>query len=435
MKELLAYTLEQAVAQGADTAEAGLSDGSGLSVNVRLGEVETLEYHQDRGLGVTVYMGKHKGSSSSSDYSHKAIREVVKAACDIARYTGEDDAHGLADGDLMAQDIPDLDLYHPWDIAVDDAIDLAKSCEDAARAEDARITNSEGASISTYQGLSMYGNTHGFMAGYPTTRHSMSCSVIGSIDDEMERDYWYSTSRLPAEVEAPESIGKHAAQRTLRRLGGRRIDTQSVPVILAADIAPSLLGNFIAAIRGGNLYRESSFLLDHLGKKIFPDFVHIYEQPRLLRALGSATFDSEGVATADRRDLIEQGVLQSYVLNSYSARRLQMETTANAGGVRNLTVTSGEYDLPQMLKEMGTGLLVTELMGQGVNIVTGDYSRGAAGFWVEHGEIQYPVHEITIAGNLRDMFSGIVAVGNDVEMRGNTRTGSIWLESMMIAGS
>lgn len=434
LKEMVAYTLEEAVRQGADTAEAGVSEGSGLSVNVRMGEVETLEYHRDRGLAVTIYMGQHKGSASSSDYSHKAIKEVVKAACDIARYTGEDDAHGLADKELMAHDVPDLDLYHPWALEVEQAIDLAKTCEDTARFADERITNSEGASVSSHQGLSVYGNTHGFLKGYPTTRHSISCSVIGSHEDHMERDYWYSVSRNAKELEAATSVGKRAAERTLRRLGGRRIKTQDVPVIFSADIASSLLGNFIAAISGGNLYRKSSFLLDHKGKKIFPDFVEIYEQPRLKRALGSSAFDGEGVATPEKRILVEQGVLEAYVLSSYSARKLKMETTANAGGVRNLTITPGELDLKQMLNEMGTGLLVTEFMGQGVNIMTGDYSRGAAGFWIEHGEIQYPVHEITIAGNLKKMFTDIVAVGNDVEMRGNTRTGSIWLENMTIAG-
>lgn len=433
LAELVGQILDEARAQGASAAEAGVSMEAGLSATVRLGEVETLEYHRDRGLGVTVYFGQRKGSASTSDLDPKAVRETVRAACDIARYTSEDTCAGLADAALLATDIPDLDLYHPWSLAAEGAIELARECEDAARAFDSRIDNSEGASVSSHQGLRMYGNSLGFVGGYPSTRHSLSCAVLGRLDDQMQRDYWYTVSRVPDDLEPAADVGRRAAERTVRRLGGRRLSTRQVPVVFAAELASSLFGHLVGAVRGGSLYRRSSFLLDHLGKPVFRPFVRVDEQPHRKRALGSAPFDNEGVATRDR-DLIRDGVLQGYVLDSYSARKLGMQTTGNAGGVHNLTVEPGGHDLAGLLRQMGTGLLVTELMGQGINMVTGDYSRGAAGFWVEGGEIQYPVEEITVAGNLKDMFQQLAEVGNDVDRRGNIHTGSVLIENMTVAG-
>jgi PmbA protein len=433
LEALVRLVLDESQACGASAAEAGVSLEAGLSVTVRLGEVETLEYHRDRGVGVTVYFGQRKGSASTSDFAPQALRETVRAACDIARYTSEDDCAGLADAALMAQDIPDLDLCHPWAIDAAGGIEIAQRCEAAAREADARISNSEGATLSSHQGLRVYGNSHGFVAGYPSTRHSLSCSVIAGREEQMQRDYWYDVARRHEDLESAEHIGRMAAERTLRRLDGRKLGTRQVPVIFAAEIATGLFRSFVSAVRGSSLYRKSSFLLDHLGKPVFPDFVHVHEQPHLRGALGSAPFDSEGVATR-ARDLIAGGVLQGYVLDSYSARKLGMQTTGNAGGVHNLSVDAGTLDAAGLLREMGTGLLVTELMGQGVNLVTGDYSRGAAGFWVENGTLQYPVEEITIAGNLKDMFRNIIAIGSDVERRGNYRTGSVLIERMTVAG-
>lgn len=433
LETLVRLVLDEAKACGATAAEAGVSLEAGLSVTVRLGEVETLEYHRDRGVGVTVYVGRRKGSASTSDFGPRALRETVRAACDIARYTSEDVCAGLADAALMATDIPDLDLCHPWGIDAAGGIEIARRCETAARDADARISNSEGATLSSHQGLRVYGNSHGFIAGYPSTRHSISCSVIAGRDEHMQRDDWYTIARRYEELEAAERVGQRAAGRAVRRLDARCLSTRQVPVIFAADIATGLFRSFVGAVRGGALYRKSSFLLDHLGRQIFPDFVHIHEQPHLRGALGSAPFDGEGVATR-ARDLVSGGVLQGYVLDSYSARQLGMQTTGNAGGVHNLTVDSGPLDFDGLLREMGSGLLVTELMGQGVNMVTGDYSRGAAGFWVENGVIQYPVEEITIAGNLKDMFRAIVAIGSDIECRGNYRTGSVLIERMTVAG-
>ena len=433
LEALVEQVLVEAKRLGASAAEAGVSLEAGLSVTVRLGEVETLEYHRDRGVGLTVYFGQRKGSASSSDFAPHALRETVRAACDIARYTSEDECAGLADAALMAKDIPDLDLCHPWAIDATRGIAIAQRCEAAARGADERITNSEGATLSSHQGLRVYGNSHGFVGGYPSSRHSLSCSVIAGRDDQMQRDYWYSVARRHEAMDDAELIGRVAAERTVRRLNGRKLSTRQVPVIFVAEIATGLFRSFTSAIRGSSLYRKSSFLLDQLGKPVFPDFMHIHEQPHLRGALGSSPFDSEGVATRER-DLITDGILQGYVLDSYSARKLGMQTTGNAGGVHNLTVDSGARDFDGLLREMDTGLLVTELMGQGVNMVTGDYSRGAAGFWVENGQIQYPVEEITIAGNLKEMFKSIVAVGTDVERRGNIRTGSVLIERMTIAG-
>lgn len=433
LEQMVGKLLDSAKVQGATAAEAAVSRDSGFGVSVRMGEVETVERTRDNALGVTVYFGQRKGTASTSDFSHEAIEETVKAACNFARYTSEDSCSGLADAELMATDIPDLDLYHPWGIEVDDAIALALRCEDAARAEDPRITNSEGADVNSHSGLHVYGNSHGFVGGYPTSRHSLSCSVLGQQGDSMERDYWYTSARCSDDLEAAEAVGKRAAERALARLGGRSLSTRQSPIIFHANIASSLLGSFLGAIRGSALYRQASFLLDHLGKPIFPEFVHIHEEPLLKCAAASAPFDNEGVATY-AKDLITDGVLSSYLLGSYSARKLGMQTTANAGGIHNLRIDSGDLDHAALLKEMGSGLLVTELMGQGSNPVTGDYSRGASGFWVENGEIQYPVHEITIAGNLKQMYQDLLAIGSDIDRRGSIQTGSWLIREMTIAG-
>jgi PmbA protein len=426
--------LAEAKRQGASAAEAGISSDTGLAVTVRMADVETIEHTRDNGLGVTVYFGQRKGSASTSDLSTEAIKETVKAACNIARYTSEDEYAGLADAELMATNVPDLNLYHPWTIDVEDIIDIAKECESAALQQDARITNSEGATLNSHSGLQVYGNSHGFIGGYPSSRHSLSCSVIGQEGESMQRDYWYTVGRAAEELEAPREVGKRAAERTVARLGARKIDTCETPVLFQADTAVSLLRSLTSALNGSALYRQASFLLDHLGKQIFPDFVRIQENPLLPGGLASAPFDNEGVGTKPR-DLVHDGVLQGYILNSYSARKLDMQTTGNAGGVRNLSIDPGSSDLTGLLQNMDKGLLVTEMMGQGVNLVTGDYSRGAAGFWVENGQIQYPVEEITIAGNLKEMYQRLLAVGNDEERRGSIRTGSWLIEKMTVAGS
>lgn len=430
---VVADILAEARMQGATAADAAVSIASGLSVTARMGEVETVEHNLDKGLGVTVYVGQRKGSASTSDFGGEAIRDTVAAACRIARYTAEDEYAGLAEAALMARHIPDLDLNHPWEITAEQAIEIALECEGAARSFDERISNSEGASVSSHQSFRVYGNSHGFIGAYGGTRHSLSCSVLGGQDDNMQRDYWYTSARHPSELEAPDIVGRKAAERTVKRLGARRIKTCTAPVLFAADVAGSLIGSLLGAIRGGAQYRRSSFLLDALGEQIFPEFMQIDERPHLLRGSSSAPFDSEGVATRERAFIID-GRLQSYVLDSYSARRLGRQTTGNAGGVHNLFVSSGGHDLHGLCREMGTGLLVTDLMGQGTNMVTGDYSRGAAGFWVENGVIQYPVEELTVAGNMKQMFKDIVDVGNDVDSRGNIRTGSILIGNMTIAG-
>lgn len=432
LEKAASLALDYAAKNGASAAEAGASQSTGLSVTVRQGDIETLEHNNDTSLGLTVYFGDSKASASTSDLSENAIKDVVEAACGIAKHTQADEFSGLADKALMATEFQDLSTYHPWDIDAEQAIVLANECEQAGLAVDKRINNSEGATVSSHQGGRVYANSHGFMGSTQGTRHSVSCSLIAQDDKGMQRDYWYDVARDAVDLEAVKLIGEHAAHNTVKRLNARTVKTASYPIVFAADIAPSLFGQFISAIRGGSLYRQASFLVDHLGKQIFPDFMHIHEQPHLLKGLGSTNFDSEGVASKER-DIVRDGVLQGYVLDSYSARKLGMSTTANAGGVHNLTVGSGELDLAAMLMEMGTGVLVTETMGMGINIVTGDYSQGAAGFWVENGEIQYPIDEFTIASNLREMFLGIQAVGNDVEKRGNTLTGSVWIDSMMVA--
>ncbi len=433
LKNIVQDLLVEAKKQGASAAEAGLSVDDGLAVTARLGAVETVEYHCDQGLGVTVYFGQRKGAASSNDLSPASLKETVAAACSIARHTSEDPDAGLPEVKLLATEFPDLDLYHPWGLTAEQAIAQAIQCENAARDFDPAISNSEGASISSYQGIRVFGNSLGFLHGFASTRHSISCSVLAGGDDAMQRDYWYSVSRKPGLLESAEQVGQRAARRTVRRLGARTLTTRQCPVVFSAEMATGLIGSLVGAISGGNLYRKSSFLLDALGQRILPDFVRIDEQPLLPAALGSASYDAEGVATR-AHDLVLEGVLRSYVLNCYSARKLGLETTGNAGGVHNLTVEPGDQDLAALLRQMDRGLLVTELMGQGVNMVTGDYSRGASGFWVENGEIQFPVEEITIAGNLKTMFKQIVAIGNDMDCRGNIRSGSILIEQMTVAG-
>ncbi|NIR30032.1 MAG: metalloprotease PmbA [Gammaproteobacteria bacterium] len=433
LEALVDEVLKETARQGASAAEAAISTSSGLSVAVRLGEVETIEHVRDKGLGVNAYFGHKKGSASTTDFAPAAVKETVRAACEIACYTAEDPCAGLADAELMAREVPDLDLFHPWELEPDAAIRLALESEDAARSVDPRITNSEGASVDRYRQSHVYGNTHGFIGGYSGTRHSISCSVIAQDEAGMQRDHWYTVGCSPDDLEAAAEVGRKAGERALRRLDARQVPTCSVPVLFSAEVASGLFAHFVAAVSGGNLYRNASFLVDHLGRQIFPQHLRIHEQPHLAKALGSAPFDNEGVATR-ARDIVSQGVLQGYVLSSYSARKLGTQTTGNAGGVHNLTVEPGSHGFDDLVRLMGEGLIVTDLMGMGINIVTGDYSRGASGYWVEGGEIRYPVQEITIAGNLRDMFLGIREVGNDVDRRGNVRTGSVLIERMTVAG-
>lgn len=433
LKEVVEDLLKEARYQGADAAEAGVSAQTGLSATVRLGETETIEHTSDNGLGITVYFGCHKGSANTTDLRPAAIRESVAAACRIARHTSEDPATGLADPDRMAHDVPDLDLYHPWQLDADEAAGIARDCEDGARDLDARISNSEGATLYTQRSSFIYGNSHGFIGGYPSTRHSLSCAVIAQEGDDMQRDYWYDSGRVPSELAQPAAIGRKAAERTLARLNGRQLGTRECPVLFRADVAPSLLRSLFGAIRGHAVYRKSTFLLDQVGEQIFPDWVQISEDPLRPRGQASAPFDNEGVATG-YRDLVKDGVLQGYLLDSYAARKLGMQSTASAGGVRNGGIVSSGQSFDELLQEMDRGVMVTELMGQGTNPVTGDYSRGAAGFWVENGEIQYPVDEITVAGNLKDMFHELLAVGTDNDIPGSLDTGSWLIENMTVGG-
>ncbi len=434
LETIIDHALREARECGATQAEAAVSQNTGLSVSVRLGEVETLEHQRNRSMGITVYFDKRKGSAGTADFSPEAVRATVAKACSIARFTAEDPCSGLADAQLMASAAPDLDLSHPWSITADQAIELAKKCESAALSFDSRINNSEGASVASHRGLHVYGNTHGFIGGYPTTSHTLSCVVLAGTGDDMQRDFWYSSSRDFHEIEEAEVIGRESARRTIARLNPRKIATQRAAVLFVPELARGLIGHFVAAIRGSSQYRQSSFLLDSVGEQIFPKHFQISERPHIHKAMGSAPFDDEGVATHDR-ELVADGKLTGYILSSYSARKLGLKTTGNAGGAHNLLVKANlAGGAAAILERLGTGLLVTELMGQGVNTVTGDYSRGAAGFWVERGAIQYPVAEITIAGNLRNMFKGIAAVGDDVDVRGGTRVGSILLEEMTIAG-
>jgi len=434
LRALVGDALARCRDAGAEQAEAAVTVSAGLSASVRLGEVETIEHTRDKGLGVTVYLGRRKGSASTSDFSPAALAETVRAAANIAHFASEDPYAGLADPERMATALPDLDLFHPWSLAPQDAIALALAAEDAARGADTRISNSEGATAGRQDGLYVYGNSHGFTGGYASSRQSLSCSVIAGNGAGMQRDYWYSTARRAEDLEAAEAVGRHAAARAVARLESRQIGTRETPVVYAAEVARGLFQHLVSAVRGSSQYRKASFLLEHAGKQVFPQFVRIHEQPHLPRALGSAAFDSEGVAT-EARDLVSEGVLRGYVLDSYSARRLGLETTGNAGGVHNLTVEPTGGDLDALLEEMGEGLLVTELMGFGINGVTGDYSRGASGFWVQDGRIAHPVEEITVAGNLRDMYMGIQRIGSDVDARGNIRCGSVLIDRMTVAGN
>ena len=433
LKQIAQDALDYAKQRGANAAETEVSEGFGQTVTVRCGEVETIEYNRDKGMSVTVYIGKQQGHASSSDFSPQAMRDSVDAALSIARFTASDDCAGLADAELLARDIPDLDLWHPWGVQVERAIELAKACESAGFAVDPRIDNSEGATVSTQESHFIYGNSLGFLAGYPTSRHSVWCALIAGKNDEMQRDDWYETTRDPADLAAPETVGRRAGERALKRLGAKKIATTQVPVLFEAPIASSLLGHFVSAVSGGSLYRKSSFLLDSIGRQVFAPFVKISDLPHIRKGQASSPFDGEGVAT-QARDVVAGGVVRGYFLASYSARKLGLKSTGNAGGNHNLVLQDTGEDFAALLKKMGSGLLVTELMGQGINPVTGDYSRGAAGYWVENGEISYPVQEITIAGNLKDMFRGIVAVGNDVIRRGSRQCGSILIERMTIAG-
>ena len=427
--------LEEAQRQGASQCEADASVNQGLSVSVRLAEVDTIEYQRDRGLGVTVYFGKRKGSASTADLAPAAVRETVAKACAIARYTAEDPYAGLVEPEALAREIPDLDLDHPWALAPEDAIELARRCEAEGLAVDPRLSNSEGAAVSTHRHTGVYGNSLGFLAGYSSTSHSVSCTLIAQAGDDMQRDYWWSVARDAGELEAAEHIGRTAAERTLARLDARRLSTRRAPVAYSPDMARGLVRHFLGAVSGSSQYRKSSFLLNAAGEQVFPSFINMQERPHIPGALGSSPFDSEGAATHDR-ELVRSGVLEGYVLGSYSARRLGLKTTGNAGGVHNLLVSAadGGLDREAFLRRLGTGLLVTELMGQGVNGVTGDYSRGASGFWVENGVLAYPVHEITVAGNLKSMYRDIIALGSDIDARGTIRTGSVLIGEMTVAG-
>ena len=433
LRQIVRDVLDYARERGATAAETESSEGFGQSVTVRRGEVETIEYNRDKGVGVSVFIGKRRGHASTSDFSAQALRDTVDAALSIARLTASDQFAGLADADLLATRFPELDLYHPWSIDVEQAIELARSCEDAAFAADRKVSNSEGASVSVQQSHFAYGNSHGFLGGYPSSRHSIVCSVIAGKDDNMQRDDWYTTARSAADLESATEVGTRAGKRAARRVSARKMATARVPVLFEAPVACGLLGHFVAAVSGGSLYRKSSFLLDSLGKPVFSPNVQIHDRPHIPKGLASSPFDDEGVATR-ARDIVRNGVLQGYFLGSYSARKLGLRSTGNAGGNHNLSMDSTDGDLSALLKQMGTGLLVTDLLGQGVNMVTGDYSRGAAGFRVENGEISHPVQEITVAGNLKDMFRNIVAIGDDVVVRGSRQCGSVLVEGMTVAG-
>ena len=433
LKQIATDVLDYARSRGASSAETEVSEGAGQTVTARQGEVETIEYNRDKGIGVTTYVGQKRGHSSTTDFAPQAIRDAVDAALSIARFTAVDDCAGLADADTLARDIPDLDLWHPWDMPVERAIELAQKCEAAGYACDARLTNSEGATISTQGAHFIYANSLGFMAGFPSSRHGVWCSLVAGKNDDMHREDWYETSRDAAELPDVVSVGRRAGERAVKRLGARKIATTQAPVLFEAPIAAGLLGHFVSAVSGGSLYRKTSFLTDCMGKEIFSRLVNVRERPHIVRGIASTPFDDEGVAT-QAREVVKDGVVQGYFLGTYSARKLGMKSTGNAGGNHNLELADTGADFAGMLKALGTGLLVTELMGHGINAVTGDYSRGAAGFWVEKGEIAYPVQEITIAGNLKDMFRGITAVGNDVVRRASRYCGSILIDRMTIAG-
>lgn len=428
-QELLDYARQR----GASAAAVEVSEDFGQSVTVRHGEVETIEYNRDKGLGITVYIGQQRGNASTSDFSPQAVRDTVDAALSIARFTAKDECSGLPDEDMLAHGSSSLDLYHPWNLSVDAAITLAQQCEQTALETDKRISNSEGATVNLHEAQFIAANSLGFIGGFPSSRHSVSCAVIAGADDAMERDYWYAVARDARDLMDAQQIGRIAAERAVRRLNARQLGTMQVPVLFEAPIAAGLLGNFVHAVSGSSLYRKSSFLLGQMDQQVFASHINISDIPDIRKGLASSPFDDEGVRT-ERRLVVENGVLRGYFLNTYSARKLGMRTTGNAGGNHNLILQPSELDFGRLLKTMSRGLLVTELLGQGVNHVTGDYSRGAAGFWVEHGEIQYPVQEITIAGNLKDMFRNIIAAGNDVLVQGSRQCGSILIDGMTVAG-
>ncbi len=435
LERLAATMLSTARAGGATSAEAEVSQAVGQSVTVRNGEVETIAYNRDKGIGVTVFIGQRRGHASTADFAPDAVEATVAKALSIARHTAQDPAAGLADPDRLARTIPDLDLYHPWDLAVDDAIEMGRAAEAAALAVDRRLVNTEGSTVARSESEFVYANSHGFSGGYRSSRHHIDCSVIGDPGDgAMQRDYWYSAARAADDLEPATTVGRIAGERTARRLSARQLPTQECPVLFEAPEAADLIGFFVAAVSGGSLYRKSTFLADSLGTEVFAARVSIREEPHLPRARGSAPFDNEGVATTPR-DVVRDGVLRGYFLGSYSARKLGLATTGNAGGSHNLVLAHGDDDLPALLRRMGRGLLVTEQLGQGVNSVTGDYSRGAAGFWIEGGEIAFPVEEVTIAGNLKQMFRDIAAVGADVDRRTSRHTGSILVGRMTVAGA
>jgi PmbA protein len=433
LRQIAQDMLTYAKQRGATAAAVEVSEGFGQAVTVRNGAVETIEYNRDKGLGITTYIGQQRGNASTSDFSPQAIRDTVDAALSIARYTAQDDCAGLPDADQLAHKQADLDLYYPWQLSVEEAIALASECEQVALDTDRRVSNSEGATVNVHEAQFIAANSLGFVGGYPSSRHSVSCAVIAGKGDAMERDYRYSVARHASEIIEVRQIGRIAAERAVRRLKARQLQTMQVPVIFEAPVAASLLGHFVGAVSGGSLYRKSSFLLGQLDQPIFAPHITIQDIPDIPRGLASSPFDDEGVRV-QRRTIVEDGVLRGFFLGSYAARKLGLKTTGNAGGNHNLILQSGELDFAGLLKKMLRGLVVTELLGQGVNGVTGDYSRGAAGFWVENGEIQYPVQEITIAGNLKDMYRNIVAVGNDVLVQGSRQCGSILLEGMTVAG-
>jgi len=434
LEALVRMALEEARQQGVDQAEVAASNDTGLSATARLGDVENLEYTNDRGIGITVYKDMRKGSASTSDIRPEAVREAVGKACTFATCTAQDPNSGLADADLMCADVKELDLDHRWTIEAPDAIEMAIKCEAVALKFDSRISNSEGATVSSNRGSRAYGNTHGFIGSISKSSHSISCVVLASNDGEMQRDYYYSAARDAADLESADLIGEIAAKRAVSRLGARKMKTTRAPVLFIPELARGFIGHSIGAISGGAQYRRASFLLDAVGEKVFPDFLSIEERPHLQKGMSSTSFDGDGVATYDR-DIVSGGVLQGYILSSYSARRLGLQTTANAGGAQNLIVPGNAGDLQSLIAEMGTGLVVEELIGQGVNPVTGDYSRGVVGQWVENGEIQYPVHEVTIAGNLRELYGRIAAIGSDQDVRGGIRCGCLLVDEMTIAGA
>ncbi len=434
LEYLVQRALEDARNAGAEQAEVAASQDLGLSATARLGDVENLEYTSDRGIWITVYRGSRKGSASTSDFTPTAVREAVDKACSFASYTAVDKFTGLADADRMCADLKDLDLDHPWPLDAGQAIALAIECEAAGRDSDARINNSEGATVATGRGVRAYGNSHGFLGSYAKTSHTVGCALLAGDDGNMQRDYHYSTARDAEELDSVASVGEQAARRTLARLGARKIETRRAPVVFVPELARGFVGHAIGAILGGAQYRKASFLLDAVGEKLFPGFVAIGERPHIPKAAASRAWDAEGVATYDR-DIVTDGVLREYMLSSYSARRLGLESTANAGGPQNLVVSANAEGLDELLSSMGTGLLVEELIGQGVNAVTGDYSRGAVGHWVENGEIAYPVNEVTIAGNLRDLYSRVEMIGADRDVRGGIRCGSLLVGEMTVAGA